>query len=55
MITLSVDGRDYGPVKTNKESNWSPTFFSKVPFSDSSDVVITLSPIAQDEPQSNEL
>ncbi|WP_422135453.1 hypothetical protein [Endozoicomonas sp. ALD040] len=55
MITLSVDGRDYGPVKTNRESNWSPTRFERVPFSDSSDVVITLSPIAQNEPQNNEL
>ncbi|WP_257280795.1 MULTISPECIES: hypothetical protein [unclassified Endozoicomonas] len=54
MITLSVDGRDYGPVKTNEQSNWSPTYFSKVSFSDSSKMIITLSPIAHNQPQGGE-
>ncbi|WP_252177591.1 hypothetical protein [Endozoicomonas sp. 4G] len=57
QITLTVDGRDYGPVKTDKQSNFSPTYFKKVPFSESSKLTITLSPepAGEQSPPSREL
>ncbi|WOG28348.1 hypothetical protein [Endozoicomonas sp. 8E] len=45
LITLSVDGREYGPVKTDSQSSWSPTFFNNVPFAESSRLTIVLSPL----------
>ncbi|WP_257254248.1 MULTISPECIES: hypothetical protein [unclassified Endozoicomonas] len=45
QISLSVDGREYGPVVTDPQSNWSPTYFNAVPFAESSRLTIVLSPL----------
>ncbi|WP_422472949.1 hypothetical protein [Endozoicomonas sp. ALB032] len=45
QVTLSVDGKEYGPVKTDSQSNWSPTYFHNVPFAESSRLTIVLSPL----------
>ena len=43
-ITLTVDGKQHPPVKTNTGSDWKPTLFNKVSFNKNSKISVTLAP-----------